>query len=40
MQTNRNATLAATTVEEIQAIDAKADYPHFLTFELNLDLGV
>lgn len=40
MQTNRNATLAATTVEEIQAIDVKADYPHFLTFELNLDLGV
>ena len=40
MQINKNATLAATTVEEIQAIDAKADYPHFLTFELNLDLGV
>ena len=40
MQINKNATLAATTVEEIQAIDVKADYPHFLTFELNLDLGV
>lgn len=40
MQTNRNATLAATTVEEIAQIDAKANYPHFLTFELNLDLGV
>lgn len=40
MQINKNATLAATTVEEIEAIDVKADYPHFLTFELNLDLGV
>lgn len=40
MQTNRNATLAATTVDEIAQIDPKADYPHFLTFELNLDLGV
>ena len=40
MQINKNATLAATTVEEIQAIDVKANYPHFLTFELNLDLGV
>lgn len=37
---NEAATYAATTVEEIQAIDVKADYPHFLTFELNLDLGV
>lgn len=35
---NEAATYAATTVEEIQAIDVKADYPHFLTFELNLDL--
>lgn len=40
MQINKNATLAATTVEEIAQIDPKADYPHFLTFELNLDLGV
>lgn len=40
MQKNKNATLAATTVEEIQAIDVKAGYPYFLTFELNLDLGV
>lgn len=37
---NEAAAYAATTVEEIQAIDVKADYPHFLTFELNLDLGV
>ena len=40
MQINKNATLAATTVEEIAQIDAKLNYPHFLTFELNLDLGV
>lgn len=39
MQINKNATLAATTVEEIAQIDVKANYPHFLTFELNLDLG-
>lgn len=37
---NEAAAYAATTVEEIAQIDAKADYPHFLTFELNLDLGV
>ena len=37
---NEAAAYAATTVEEIQAIDVKADYPYFLTFELNLDLGV
>lgn len=37
---NEAATYAATTVEEIAQIDVKADYPHFLTFELNLDLGV
>lgn len=37
---NEAAAYAATTVEEVQAIDVKADYPHFLTFELNLDLGV
>lgn len=40
MQINKNATLAATTVEEIAQIDVKANYPHFLTFELNLDMGV
>ena len=39
MQTNRNAAYAATTVEEIAQIDVKANYPHFLTFELNLDLN-
>lgn len=35
---NTNAALAATTVEEIAQIDVKANYPKFLTFELNLDL--
>lgn len=37
---NEAAAYAATTVEEIAQIDAKKNYPHFLTFELNLDLGV
>lgn len=37
---NEAAVYSATTVEEVQGIDVKADYPHFLTFELNLDLGV
>lgn len=37
---NEAAAYAAMTVEEIAQIDAKANYPHFLTFELNLDLGV
>mgnify|MGYP001417705766 CR=1 FL=1 len=37
---NEAAAYAATTVEEIAQIDVKANYPHFLTFELNLDLGV
>lgn len=37
MQTNRNAALAATSVEEIAQIDVKLNYPKFLTFELNLD---
>lgn len=37
---NEAAAYAATTVEEIAQIDVKADYPHFLTFELNLDLGI
>lgn len=39
MQTNSNAALAATTIEEIAQIDVKLNYPHFLTFELNLDLN-
>lgn len=38
MQINKNAAYAATTVEEIAQIDVKANYPLFLTFELNLDL--
>lgn len=37
---NEAAAYAATTVDEIAQIDVKANYPHFLTFELNLDLGV
>lgn len=37
---NEAATYAATTVDEIAQIDVKLNYPHFLTFELNLDLGV
>lgn len=37
---NEAAAYAATTVEEIAQIDVKANYPHFLTFELNLDLGI
>ena len=36
---NEAAAYAATTVDEIAQIDVKANYPHFLTFELNLDLG-
>lgn len=35
---NTNAAHAATTIEEIAQIDVKANYPLFLTFELNLDL--
>lgn len=35
---NTNAAHAATTIEEIAQIDVKANYPKFLTFELNLDL--
>lgn len=34
---NEAAVYAATTVEEIEAINVKANYPLFLTFELNLD---
>ena len=34
---NEAASYAATTVEEIAQIDVKADYPLFLTFELDLD---
>lgn len=37
---NEAAVYAATSIEELAQIDAKANYPHFLTFELNLDLGV
>ena len=37
MKANEAAVYAATTVEEIEAINVKADYPLFLTFELNLD---
>ncbi|SEF85998.1 hypothetical protein [Parabacteroides chinchillae] len=36
---NEAAAYAATTVEEIAQIDVKANYPYFLTFELNLDLN-
>lgn len=35
---NEAATYAATSIEEIAQIDVKANYPKFLTFELNLDL--
>ena len=38
LASNTNAALAATTVDEIAQIDVKANYPLFLTFELNLDL--
>ena len=34
---NEAAVYAATTIEEIAQIDPKANYPLFLTFELNLD---
>lgn len=37
---NEAAVYAATSIEELAQIDAKLGYPHFLTFELNLDLGV
>lgn len=36
---NEAAAYAATTEDELAQIDPKAGYPHFLTFELNLDLG-
>lgn len=36
---NEAAAYAALTVDEIAQIDVKANYPHFLTFELNLDLN-
>ncbi|WP_099465888.1 hypothetical protein [Parabacteroides provencensis] len=36
---NEAAAYAALTVDEIVQIDPKANYPYFLTFELNLDLG-
>ena len=35
---NEAVVYAATTVDEIAQIDVKANYPKFLTFELNLDL--
>lgn len=37
---NEAAAYAATSEAELAQIDVKANYPHFLTFELNLDLGV
>ena len=37
---NEAAAHAAITEDELAQIDPKANYPHFLTFELNLDLGV
>lgn len=37
---NEAAAYAATSLEQLAQIDVKANYPHFLTFELNLDLGV
>ena len=33
------AAYAATSLEQLTQIDPKANYPHFLTFELNLDLN-
>ena len=36
---NEVSAYAALTVDEIAQIDVKANYPHFLTFELNLDLN-
>lgn len=35
---NEASVYAATTVEELNLIDVQANYPLFLTFELNLDL--
>lgn len=37
---NEAAVYAAASIEELAQIDVKANYPRFLTFELNLDLGV
>lgn len=37
---NNSAVNAATSLEQLAQIDVKANYPHILTFELNLDLGV
>lgn len=34
---NTNAVYAATSIEQLIQIDVKANYPKFLTFELNLD---
>lgn len=35
---NEAATYTAMSIEAIAQIDVRANYPHFLTFELNLDL--
>lgn len=37
---NEAAAYAATSLEQLAQINVKANYPHILTFELNLDLGV
>lgn len=37
---NEAAVYAAASIEELAQIDVKANYPKFLTFELNIDLGV
>ncbi|WP_099463403.1 hypothetical protein [Parabacteroides provencensis] len=36
---NEAAAYAATSLEQLTQIDVKANYPYFLTFELNLDLN-
>lgn len=36
---NELAVYNAETIEEVESIDVSADYPYFLTFELNLDLN-
>lgn len=36
---NEAAAYAATSLEQLAQIDVKLNYPHFLTFELNLDLN-
>lgn len=39
-QINTNAALAATSEAELAHIDVKLNYPHFLIFELNMDLNL